>query len=260
MTPDLSLLDLAIVGLLIVVSLILAIVERLGLARDIVVSCVRAFVQLTLIGVVLGAVFNNAHPAWIALILVVMVAVAVQAGGSRISARVPGLHLTLAVSIGAASIATLAFVIGGVVRPDVWYEPQIVIPLAGMIVGNTMTASTLAVNHFVNELRNRQDDVEALLGLGATREQAVAEVVRSSIRASLIPSIAGMMVVGIVSLPGMMTGQILAGQAPDQAVRYQIVVQYMLMFAAIVTASVVVRLIQRRYFTDAHQLRRELLR
>ena len=260
MTPDLSLVDLAIVSLLIVAGIVLALIERLGLTRDIVVGCLRAFVQLTLIGVVLGAVFDNAHPIWVGLILAVMIGVAVQAGGGRIGAPMPQLYRVLGLSIAVASVATLGFVVAGVVRPEVWYEPQIVIPLAGMIVGNTMTSSTLALNHFANDLRNRQDEVEALLGLGATREQAIAGVTRGSIRASLIPSIAGMMVVGIVSLPGMMTGQILAGQSPNQAVRYQIVVQYMLMFAAVATAVVAVRLIQRRYFTDAHQLRRDLLR
>ncbi len=260
MTPDISNAELVVVSFLIVLSIGLAILEHLGLTRDIVVSCIRAFAQLTLVGFVLGAVFDNVRAIWVFLIVAVMIGVAVQAGGSRISGNVPRRHIILAVSIGVASVGTLAFVVVAVVRPATWYDPQIVIPLAGMIVGNTMSGSALALNHFVSDLRNRQDDVEALLGLGATSDQAVADVVRGSIRVSLIPSIAGMMVVGIVALPGMMTGQILAGQQPEQAVRYQIVVQYMLLFAAVLTASLAVRLARRRFFTDAHQLRRELLR
>ena len=129
-----------------------------------------------------------------------------------------------------------------------------------MTIGNTMTATTLAANRFVAELRQRQNDVEALLALGATADQAAADVVRDSVRSALIPSIAGMMVVGLVSLPGMMTGQILAGQDPSQAVRYQIVIQYMLLFAAFATSLLIVRLIRRRYFTRNHQLRWDLLR
>lgn len=260
MVPDISYADLAMVSSLVLASIALSALERIGLVRDIVVSCLRAFLQLTAVGILLGVLFRNVHVVWVALALVVMIAAAVQAGRGRVEPTAPGLTANMAIAIGVTSIATLAFVIALVVRPALWYDPQIVIPLAGMTVGNTMTASTLAASRFTSELRLRQDDVEALLALGATSEQAVAEVMRESIRAALIPTIAGMMVVGIVSLPGMMTGQILAGQDPVQAVRYQIVVQYMLLFAAIATSSLIVRLTYRRYFTASHQLRRDLLR
>lgn len=260
MTPDLSYVDLAIVSALVVCSVVLVLLDRLGLVQDIVVSCMRAFIQLTVVGVLLGALFSNARFYWVALALLVMIGAAVQAGRARVEGNAPGLTINMSIAIGLISVATLVFVVGLVVRPDLWYEPQIVIPLAGMTVGNTMTASTLAANRFIAELRLRQDDVEALLALGATSEQAVADVFRDSVRSALIPSIAGMMVVGLVSLPGMMTGQILAGQDPGQAVRYQLVVQYMLLFAAVATSSLIVRLTRRRFFTESHQLRWQLLR
>ena len=260
MTPDLSYLDLGVVSLLVLASIGLSLVERLGLGRDIIVSCLRAFVQLTLVGIVLGALFRNVHFYWVALALAIMIAAAVQAGRSRVESSVPRLTGDMTIAIASISAVTLAFVIGAVVRPGLWYDPQIVIPLAGMTIGNTMTATTLAANRFVAELRQRQNDVEALLALGATADQAASEVVRNSVRSALIPSIAGMMVVGLVSLPGMMTGQILAGQDPSQAVRYQIVIQYMLLFAAFATSLLIVRLIRRRYFTRSHQLRWDLLR
>jgi putative ABC transport system permease protein len=260
MTPDLSYLDLGVVSLLVLASVALSLVERLGLGRDVVVSSLRAFVQLTLVGIILGALFRNVHFYWVALALGIMIAAAVQAGRGRVESTVPRLTGDMTIAIGSISLVTLVFVIGAVVRPDLWYDPQIVIPLAGMTVGNTMTASTLAANRFVAELRQRQNDVEALLALGATADQAVADVVRDSVRSALIPSIAGMMVVGLVSLPGMMTGQILAGQDPSQAVRYQLVVQYMLLFAAFAASLLIVRLVRRRYFTRDHQLRWDLLR
>jgi ABC-type glycerol-3-phosphate transport system permease component len=137
---------------------------------------------------------------------------------------------------------------------------KIIIPLAGMIVGNTMTATTLAANRFLGELRQQQHDVESMLALGATSRQAASEVVREALRAALIPSIAGMMIVGIAALPGMMTGQVLAGQDPTQAVRYQIVVQYMIMFSAVATSLMIVRLLHRRYFTPDHQLELAVIR
>lgn len=260
MTPDLSYLDLGVVSLLVLASLGLSVVERLGLGRDIIVSCLRAFVQLTLVGIVLGALFRNVHFYWVALALAIMIVAAVQAGRGRVESNVPRLTGDMTIAIASVSAITLAFAIGAVVRPGLWYDPQIVIPLAGMTIGNTMTATTLAANRFVAELRQRQNDVEALLALGATADQAAADVVRDAVRSALIPSIAGMMVVGLVSLPGMMTGQILAGQDPSQAVRYQIVIQYMLLFAAFATSLLIVRLIRRRYFTRDHQLRWDLLR
>ncbi len=260
MIPELSYADLIVVSMLVLLAIILGFIEHLGLTRDIVVSCIRAFIQLTIVGIVLGTLFRNANPFWVALAVATMIIAAVQASRGRIEGGIEGLTFDLAIAISLTSLITLAFVIGAVVRPEIWYDPRIVIPLAGMTIGNTMTASALAANRFIAELRTRQDDVEALLALGATREQAGSPVARDAVRAALIPSIAGMMVVGLVSLPGMMTGQILAGQDPSQAVRYQLVVQYMLLFAAIVTSSLIVRLTHRRYFTDADQLRTELLR
>lgn len=260
MTPDISYADLGVVALLVLVCIGLSATARLRLGRDIVVSCLRAFLQLTLVGIVLGILFRNAHFVWVGLALAVMIAAAVQSGRGRVDGRPPGLTLDMGLAIAGSSLATLVFVVLAVVRPAVWYDPQIVIPLAGMVIGNTMTASTLAANRFVAELRQRQNDVEALLALGATANQAVEDVTREAVRSALIPSIAGMMVVGLVSLPGMMTGQILAGQDPSLAVRYQLVVQYMLLFAAFSTSLGIVHLIRRRYFTRHHQLRWDLLR
>jgi putative ABC transport system permease protein len=259
-TPDLSYIDLLIVSLLVLASVGMSLLERLGLTTDIIVSCLRAFIQLTAVGFVLAALFRNVELYWVALAVLVMIAAAVQAGRSRLEGRVPGLTMDMTVAMSVVSIATLAFVVGLVIRPVLWYDPQIIVPLAGMIIGNTMTATTLAANRYLAELRLQQQDVESLLALGATSEQAAANVTRESIRSALIPSIAGMMVVGIALLPGTMTGQILAGQDPNQAVRYQIVVQYMMLFAAVATSLVIVRLIHRRYFTRDHQLRLHLLR
>jgi putative ABC transport system permease protein len=260
MTPDLSYFDLLIVSGLVVVSVALSLAQRLGLAQDIVISCIRAFVQLTAVGIVLAVLFRNVEFYWVALAVLVMILAAVQAGRGRLESNLPGLTRDIAFSIAIVSVVTLVFVVGLVIRPGLWYDPQIIVPLAGMIVGNTMTATTLAANHYLAELRLQQQDVEALLALGATSDQAAENVSRESVRSALIPTIAGMMVVGIALLPGTMTGQILAGQDPTQAVRYQLVVQYMMLFAAVATSLVIVRLIQRRYFTRDHQLRLEVLR
>lgn len=260
MTPDLGYIDLLVVSILVGISIALSVVERLNLAQDIVVSCLRAFVQLTAVGFVLALLFEHVAFHWVALAVVVMIAAAVHAGRGRLDGHTPGLTRDMTIAITLVSVVTLAFVVGAVIRPEIWYDPQIIVPLGGMIIGNTMTATTLAANRYLSELRLQQQDVEALLALGATSDQAAANVSRESVRSALIPTIAGMMVVGIALLPGTMTGQILAGQDPSQAVRYQLVVQYMMLFAAVVTSLFIVRLIHRRYFTKDHQIRLELLR
>ena len=140
-----------------------------------------------------------------------------------------------------------------------WYEPQYLIPIAGMILGNSMTSAALAGDRLQSDLRARRDEVEARLALGFSGREAVQPMVRASLRAAMIPTVNGMMTVGLVQLPGMMTGQILAGSSPLVAIRYQIVVVFMLAAATAVGSLLFVRLAVGRYLTAAHQLRRYLL-
>jgi putative ABC transport system permease protein len=149
----------------------------------------------------------------------------------------------------------LAIVVGLIVRPDPWYDPRYVIPLGGMILGNAMTGAALAVERFTAEVRAGRLEIETALCLGATARQAADRAVRAAIHAALVPTINGMMIVGVVQLPGMMTGQILAGAPPLQAVRYQVVVMYMLAAAAALTSMSAALLAHRACFTPDHQLR-----
>lgn len=251
----LSLPDLAVSGLLVCLALIISRGERLGLERSLVVGTVRTFLQLTAVGYILGWVFHASQWYWTILFLCVMLAAAAHAGADRQERPLTGLLAIMAVSIAAGSVFVLAFVILFVVRPPRWYEPQYVIPLAGMIMGNTMTGAALAVERLTSEVRSRRLEIEAALSVGATSRQAASLPIRAALRAALLPSINGMMVVGIVQLPGMMTGQILAGARPDEAVRYQILVTYMLTGAVAVTSTTAVYLAHRASFTPWHQLR-----
>jgi putative ABC transport system permease protein len=140
-----------------------------------------------------------------------------------------------------------------------WYQPQYVIPIAGMIIGNSMNGASLAINRLVAEIRLRRTEIEAALSLGATARQAVNQAFKEAVKSAMIPTINAMMIVGIVQLPGMMTGQIIAGTRPEQAVRYQVVVVYMLTAAVTVTCICAAILTYRQYFTKSHQLKNELL-
>lgn len=229
--------------------------ERLGLERTLLIGAARTLLQLSLVGYVLAWVFHRREWGWTFLCLTVMATVAVLTAAQRQLRRLPGLALILAVSIAGGSFAVLALVVGVVIRPPQPFDPQYVIPLAGMILGNSMTAAALAVERLLTEIQAQRLAVEAALSLGATARQAAAGAVRAAVNAALLPSLNAMMVVGIVQLPGMMTGQILAGASPEQAVRYQVVVMYMIAAAAAVTSVSAVLLAHRACFTPDHQLR-----
>lgn len=256
---DLSWWQLGLALLLVVVVALISLRQRLGLERDLLVGTVRTVVQLYLVGLILAAVFGAARWYWVLLILVVMAAVATHAAVSRLAKPVPGVYWIAATALTVSTAATLIYVIGAVVRPVPWWEPQYVIPIAGMILGNSMTSAALAGDRLQADLLARRDEVEARLALGFSGREAVQPLVRAALRAAMIPTVNGMMTVGLVQLPGMMTGQILAGTSPLTAIRYQIVVMFMLAAATALGSLLFVRLAAGRYLTPAQQLRRHLL-
>jgi putative ABC transport system permease protein len=256
---DLSVWQLAVALLLVGVIIVVSIRQALCLERDLVVGAIRTVVQLYGVGLVLTAVFAAARWYWVVLMLMGMTGVATQAALARLQMPIPRGHQIAATALTLSTAATLAYVLTFVVQVRPWYEPQYIIPLAGMILGNSMTSAALAGERLQGELRARADEVEARLALGFSGREAVQPLVRASLRAAMIPTVNGMMTVGLVQLPGMMTGQILAGSAPLVAIRYQIVVVFMLAAATAVSSLLFVRLAVRHYLTPAHQLRRYLV-
>ena len=256
---DLSAWQLALALLLVVAVLAISVAQRLGFERDLAIGAVRTIVQLSLVGLILAAVFAAATWYWVVLILVVMTAVATHAAVSRLGRPLPGAYWIAATALTVSTTATLAYVIGAVVQVRPWWEPQYIIPIAGMILGNSMTSAALAGDRLQSDLRARRDEVEARLALGFSGRDALQPLVRAALRAAMIPTVNAMMTVGVVQLPGMMTGQILAGSSPLLAIRYQIVVVFMQAAATAIGSLLFVRLAAGRYLTAAHQLRRYLL-
>jgi putative ABC transport system permease protein len=256
---DLSFWQLGLAMLLVVVLVAISARQALGLERDLLIGTVRTMVQLYLVGLILATVFAAARWYWVLLILAVMAGIATQAAVSRLAKPIPGIYWIAATALTLSTAATLTWVIGVVVRPRPWWEPQYLIPIAGMILGNSMTSAALAGDRLQADLAARRDEVEARLALGFSGREAVQPLVRAALRAAMIPTVNGMMTVGVVQLPGMMTGQILAGTSPLVAIRYQIVVVFMLAVATAVGSLLFVRLAVGRYLTPAHQLRRYLL-
>jgi putative ABC transport system permease protein len=256
---DPSWLQLGVAAGLMLIAIGVSAARGLGLERDLAVATVRTFVQLLAIGYVLGFVFSSARPALIVGILFFMLAVAAWTVAGRQRRPTNRLRLLVLVSLTSGCGLTLVLATEVILRIQPWYNPYYLIPLMGMVIGNSLNSATLAVERLDSDLRNTRDQVEALLALGATSRQAAAAPVRDAMKAAMIPIINSMMVVGLVSLPGMMTGQILGGSVPLVAIKYQVLIMYMIAFSTAVTAVVLTTLRARAYFTPAHQLRDEML-
>jgi len=250
---------LACAALFLILPAALSLKWQLGLHRDLVIGGLRCIGQLVLVGYVLRYVFElNALPVTL-LVLAVMVTAGGQTALSRQSVRLPGMFGTTTLAIFTTSALTLLYATVVIVKVRPWYDARYLIPLAGMVVGNAMNGSSLAAERLGAELKLRRQSIEALLALGAGPRQATAEAVRATIRASLIPAVNSLMSVGLVHLPGMMTGQMLGGASPVTAVRYQVMIFYALTFVSASTAILITSLLYRCYFTARMQLRTALL-
>lgn len=257
-TIDVSWFDLALAAPLILVAVALSRWQRVGLERGFIIGAVRALVQLVAVGYVLVYLFQSSR-WWLVLLAMGVMLLAATSASTRRGKKIPAKDRRALLGISGtamllASGVTLAYVTQVMLRVHPWYAPRYLIPLFGMIVGNAMTAAALAAERLSSEMELRRGEVEAYLALGASPARAAAEPVRRALTAALIPSVNGLMVVGLVQLPGMMTGQILAGQSPLLAVRYQIVVVFMLAGATAMTAAMVVLWYRRTFFTAAAQL------
>ncbi|QEY31270.1 iron export ABC transporter permease subunit FetB [Synechococcus sp. RSCCF101] len=213
---------------LILVNVGLSALLQLGLARGLVTASLRMVVQLLLTGTALGWVFRQDSPGVILLLALLMGSVAGHSAVSRTRQRFPGIHLSSMVSVLTSAALVTGVAVGGILRPAPWYDPQYLIPLLGMVLGNTLNGISLGLDTLMGGLQEGRHRIEQALAVGAGRWEASASVVREAVRVAMVPTINAMTVMGVVSLPGMMTGQILEGALPAAAVRYQIVIMFMI--------------------------------
>ena len=250
---NLSLWDVGIAALLIVVNGAVSVALKLDLERKLAWAAVRTVVQLLAIGYVLGWVFQFDRWFVVLPLMVVMTLIAGFAGAQRGARTYAGQRIDSVVSIWLSSWLVAAVGLFVVIRIRPWYEPQYAIPILGMILGNTLTGVSLGIERMTEELTARRDHVDMALALGATRWEAAQAPARQAVRAGMIPTLNQMAVVGIVSLPGMMTGQVLAGQSPLQAVRYQIVIMFLIAASSALGTVLAVLLTYRRLFSADHR-------
>jgi putative ABC transport system permease protein len=230
--------------------------SRLGLERDLLWGAVRGAVQLIVIGHVLLLLFANEQPAWVLLTLSVMLGVASLTAARRVEHGPPARQLVwpALLAIAAGGAVALLPVFAFIVPIHPWFSARYVIPIAGMMMSNAMNVVAQVFERLFAAAHADADGIEQLLALGATPEQALARHVRATLRAAMIPTINGLLTVGLVALPGMMTGQIVSGTAPEQAVRYQIVIMFQLVAVAAVSGFVAVSAARRMLFTRRAQL------
>ncbi len=257
---ELSAWQVAIAASLVLVNGIVSVVLRLGLERSLLLASVRMVVQLLLIGYVLRWVFQSNSVAPVLVLAITMTIIAGISAVRRTERRYPGVYLASSVSVLVSAWLVTAFGIGVVLqKADTWYEPQYTIPILGMILGNTLNGISLGLNRLEDELVVRRDTVEMSLALGATSWEAARGPVRQAVRTGMIPMINSMMITGIVSLPGMMTGQLLSGIDPLDAVKYQIVILFLIASGTALGTVGVVLLSFRRLFNRYHQFQSNLL-
>ena len=253
--------DLAIGALLVVLNAGLSIALQLGLARQLLIVTIRMIVQLLLVGFVLTALFALVSPLWTGIAALVMVLFAGREIMARQDRRLKGLWsygLGTGCMLLAATLVTI-FALVTQLQADPWYHPRYSLPLLGMILGNAMTGISLGLHTLTTGLVRDKAAIEARLMLGAPRQLALRSAMRAAMRSAMMPIVNSMAATGLVSLPGMMTGQILAGVEPVEAVKYQLLIMFLIAGGTGIGAIAAVMAASYRLTDPRHRLRLDRL-
>lgn len=227
---ELSYWDLSLASLMVVFLAMLTWWQKMVMGKTLIVAALRAFVQLSLVGVVLKFLFVASNPLWLAAWAALMLLVAGREVNSRQKYKLKGAY---GFGLSTLSMFCSSFLLSGmalllVVAPTPWYQPQYAIPLLGMMLGNTMNGVSISVDRLTQGAISQSDIIEQRLLLGESWHEAVGDIRREAAKSGMIPIVNGMATAGLVSLPGMMTGQILAGSSPNEAVKYQIMIFFLI--------------------------------
>jgi len=253
--------DLTLASFFIIILAALSWLTHLGLHKQIIISAIRTVVQLLFIGFILKTLFARVEFEWILLLIIIMLSIATYEVMARQKRRFTGFW---GYGLGFVTLFISSFSIGFLVLTVIidespWYTPQFAIPLMGMLLGNSMTSLALTLDTLTRSAVEKQKQIEAQLLLGANWKEAINDIMHDSVRVGMLPIINAMAAAGIVSLPGMMTGQILAGADPMDAVKYQILIMFMISAGSGLAAIIGVRIGARYLFDDRWRLRLDRL-
>ncbi|BAZ01573.1 hypothetical protein NIES37_55760 [Tolypothrix tenuis PCC 7101] len=250
----LDLADLAIAIGLMAIAVGLSAWEKLGLELNLVFATGRTILQLLVLGYVLDFIFAVNNVWGVLAILVIMLTITAIVARNRISQKLPLVLPWVWGSIFVSTALTVLYSIFLIIQPERWYEPRYIIPLAGVVIGNAMNAAAIAGERLVNTINSSHLEIETHLSLGATPQQAITQYRKEAIRAGLMPTLNQMMLIGMVALPGITTGQLLGGVQPPDAVSYEILLLFMVAFANLLTTLLVTRGLCRQFFNSTAQL------
>ncbi len=256
----LSAFDLVGAATLVLVAGATSLALRLSLERQLVLGMVRATVQLLLVGLALRWIFGHVHWALTfgaaSVMIVLATRAALQRASHTLAGAFAGSFVTLVLSAGVFAVLGAALFVGA----EPWYHPRYLLPLLGMLLGNGLTGISLCLDTLLATFAEDRERVELELALGATRWEAARDPVRRAVRRGIVPIVNAMMVAGVVSLPGMMTGQILSGTEPVEAVKYQLLILFLIAGATSLGCLGVALFAAHRAIDEDHRLRPDRLR
>jgi len=252
---NISWFNVSIATLFIVAAGLCSIYLKLGLQRDLLIGTFRTFLQLALLGYVLKTVFSINDPLVVFLLFSIMIFFAAKIIYARVKEKRVPYFLPVLASMFLSYMIINMFVMSIIINVEPWYYPVYFIPIGGMIIGNSMNAISISINTWFEGLKKDRDRVELFLSLGANPQEGTESNFRESIKSGMIPSINALMSVGVVSIPGMMTGQILAGTDPLIAIKYQVIIMLILVGSTTLSTVMALNIVRRLTFTKNHQLK-----
>ncbi|RAI83343.1 iron export ABC transporter permease subunit FetB [Macrococcoides caseolyticum subsp. hominis] len=241
--------QISLAFIFVIIPLVMSAVLKLGLEKDVIIAAVRSTIQLMIVGYILTFVFDGNHPIYMFLMILLMIVAATQ-NIIKKGQGIKGITWKIVLTLIVVEVLTIGILTGFRIIP---FEPRYVIPISGMMIGNAMVLSLLFLNRFLSELDQNDEQIELILSLGGTPKQAIHRVLMTSIKNSMIPTIESTKTMGLVQLPGMMSGQIIGGADPLIAAQLQLLIIFLLMTAATLSSVLVGFLSYPTLFNDREQ-------
>jgi putative ABC transport system permease protein len=245
-----DLMRLAVASTLIGFVMILSHVRRLELVSDLAISSIRAFVQLMILALFLQVIFDIQNLFWISLILIGMMVIASYTSAKRVKEVKHAFRISATSIIGSSSAIIFAMVALGVIP----LQAEYIIPLGGMVIGNCMNITSLAMERLKGEVANNTMMIDNMLALGARSDQSISPLIKRSVRASLIPTLDNLKTMGLVWIPGLMSGMIIAGMDPSKAAVFQLIIIFMILASNTIASIISTMEMSKSMFGGAGQL------
>ncbi|MCD8790084.1 iron export ABC transporter permease subunit FetB [Mammaliicoccus sciuri] len=245
-----SITSIVLMFVFIIIPIVISKSFNLGLEKDTLIAAIRSFVQLLIVGYILQFIFDQESHIFIILMVMLIIGAATQNARKK-GLEIPGITWKLLLAFVAIEVITQGILLGFKITPP---TAQYIIPISGMIIGNAMVLSILFLNRFMSEVKQNENVIELVLCLGGTPKQAIHKQLITSIQSSVIPTIEQQKTIGLVQLPGMMSGQIIGGADPIEAVLFQILIVFMLLTSATMTSVILGFLSYPTLFNKKQQL------